>query len=123
MTSSHVVAPWKWPKYYQEEWNWLSEVNEKHVHYTAEIRHNDGMFLQSFDVLPISYHHQHRDVAIMHFDEEEEVIRSLNEFDIKTLCLPPIAHTVSVNIPKFLKPKDVSTVGYVLFLELRVTLC
>ena len=77
LTSSHVVAPWRWPKYYPEEW--LRSVNEKHTYYTVEIRHPDGMFLTTIELAPVSYHHAKRDVAILKFENEDDAINILAE--------------------------------------------
>ena len=85
LTSSHVVAPWKWSKYYPEDW--LRNVNEKHTHYTVELRHTDGMFITSLDLLPTSYHHQHRDVALLKFEEEDDAINTLAEHNYSPLLL------------------------------------
>lgn len=35
VTCSHVIAPWRYPKYFQEPW--LKFVNEKHIRCTVEI--------------------------------------------------------------------------------------
>ena len=85
LTSSHVVAPWKWPNYYPEEW--LRSVNEKHTYYTVEIRHPDGMFLTSIELAPISYHHSKRDVSVLKFENEDDAINTLAEFDYYPLDL------------------------------------
>ena len=60
ITCSHVVAPWKWPKYYPAEW--LQAVNESHTYYTVEVRHSDGVFHTQLDLLPRVYHHPTRDL-------------------------------------------------------------
>lgn len=95
LTSSHVVAPWKWPKYYASEWHWLAGVNESHTHYTVELRHSDGMFLTTADLAPASFHHAHRDVAVMHFDpaEQAEALDTLAELGYRPLELPAPAYT------------------------------
>ena len=66
VTSSHVVAPWLWPKYYSEEW--LKCVNEKHTYYTLELRHDDGTFLVQEELLPRSFHHASKDLAVLHLN-------------------------------------------------------
>ena len=35
ITASHVAAPWRWPKYYPDEW--IQFINESHTHYTMEL--------------------------------------------------------------------------------------
>lgn len=82
VTSSHVVAPWRWPKYYQMDW--LENVTEANMQYSAELRHTDASFLNHVTLSPISYHHPTRDVAVLHIDGGEEAamdfMRSL-DFD------------------------------------------
>ena len=71
LTASHVVAPWRFPKYYPDEW--LQFVNEKHTHYTVELRHDDGVFMTQSELLPAAIHHVNRDMATLHFDNESVV--------------------------------------------------
>ena len=68
VTASHNVAPWRFPKIYPEEW--LQCINEKNTHYTIEIRHPDGMFMTQTELLPISYHHSSRDLAVLHLEAD-----------------------------------------------------
>ena len=75
VTSSHVVSPWRWPKYYPE--SWLQEVSEKDTHYTVELRHPNGMFKTQSELFPISYHHPTKDLAVLHFMSEESMINTL----------------------------------------------
>ena len=91
LTASHVVAPWRWPKYYPEDW--LQHVNEKHTTYTAELRHEDGVFATQCELRPVSYHHKTRDLALLHFENEDEVIELLESvgLDILELSPPPPA--------------------------------
>ena len=76
LTASHVVAPWRFPKYYPDEW--LQFVNEKHTHYTVELRHDDGVFMTQSELLPAAIHHVNRDMAVLHF-ENESVVTDLME--------------------------------------------
>lgn len=69
VTSSHVVAPWRWPTYYNAEW--LKYVNETHTHYTLEVRHDDGSFIYQQDLVPRVFHHENKDLAILHIDFSE----------------------------------------------------
>lgn len=87
VTASHVVAPWRWPKYYPEEW--LQQVCEKHALYTAELRHADGTFATQSELKPISYHHATRDLAALHFENEDEVLELLDEVGVDVLQLLP----------------------------------
>eukprot|EP01041_Mallomonas_annulata_P000350 gene350-628_t len=70
VTASHVVAPWRWPKYFNAEW--LQAVNEKNMHYTVELRHDDGSLLVQQELLPQSYHHISRDLAILHIEHSKD---------------------------------------------------
>lgn len=88
LTASHVVAPWKWPKYYPDDW--LQFVNEKHTTYTAESRHDDGIFATQCELRPVSYHHGTRDLAVLHLDNEDEVLELLDEIGVDVLQLSPV---------------------------------
>jgi hypothetical protein len=77
VTSSHVVAPWKWPKYYPDEW--LKFVNENYTHYSVELRHPDGMFETQNELAPISYHHPSKDIAVLHLMNEDSTIEVLKQ--------------------------------------------
>lgn len=87
LTASHVVAPWKWPKYYPEEW--LQHVCEKHTTYTAEVRHSDGVFATQSDLKPVSYHHPTRDLAVLHFENELEVLELMDSVGVDILSFTP----------------------------------
>lgn len=78
VTSSHVISPWKWPKYYPDEW--IQHINEKHTHYTVELRHDDGVFVSQFELLPKSFHHLSKDLAVLHLENEDNVAHIINEF-------------------------------------------
>jgi hypothetical protein len=79
---SHAVAPWRWPKYYSNDW--LSYVNEKHTHYCVELRQEDGSFLTQSELIPRSYHHPTRDLAILHLAEEESTVELLKKLGVET---------------------------------------
>jgi hypothetical protein len=51
LTSSHVVSPWRWPKYYAQDW--LSSVNESHMQYSMELRDSDASFLNMSMLSPV----------------------------------------------------------------------
>lgn len=69
VTSSHNLAPWRFPKYYPEPF--LEYVNEEHIHYTLEVRNSQGEAVSSIDITPNSFHHPSRDIGIAHFDKDE----------------------------------------------------
>ena len=85
VTCSHVVAPWKWPKYYPAEW--LQCVNETHTYYTVEIRQDDGTFYTQMDLLPRSYHHPTKDLAVMHLEHEKSSWEDLDKLGLDALTL------------------------------------
>ena len=70
LTSSHNIAPWKYPKKYPEEW--LRFINEKHTYYTIETRNPDGSFMTQSELLPCSYHHISRDLAVLHLEHDHD---------------------------------------------------
>ena len=70
LTASHVVAPWRFPKYYPQEW--LQFVNEKNTHYTVEVRHDDGVFLTQACLAPFTFIHPTRDLAVLHLETEDD---------------------------------------------------
>ena len=70
LTSSHNIAPWKYPKKYPEEW--LHFINEKHTYYTIETRNPDGSFMTQSEMLPCSYHHISRDLAVLHLETDHD---------------------------------------------------
>ncbi len=82
LTVSHGVAPWRWPKLYPDDW--LQYVNEKHTHYTVEMRHIDGEFITQLDLKSRIYLHSHRDLAVMHFEEEDKALGLLKKLDLTT---------------------------------------
>ena len=73
------MAPWKWPKYYAADW--LKAVNHRHVHYSIELRHQDGMFAYQAELLPIVYHHSKRDFAVLHLLDETVVLENLAKME------------------------------------------
>lgn len=79
------MAPWRFPKYYPDEW--LRHVNESHTFYTVEIRHTDGMFLCVLDLDAAAYHHKSRDMAILHLENEQESMDTLKNFEFQPLTL------------------------------------
>lgn len=75
VTSSHNLAPWRFPKYYSDPF--LEYVNEGHIHYTLEVRNSQGESVSSIDILPNSFHHRNRDIGIVHFDKDESKVLSV----------------------------------------------
>jgi len=75
VTCSHVASPWLWPKYYNQDW--LKAVDHRHVFYTVEVRHEDGVFATQIDLLARSYHHSFKDLSVLHFENEESACSDL----------------------------------------------
>lgn len=89
LTSSHVVAPWKWRKYYSDPW--LEFVDEKHTFYTIEVRHDNGVFETQAELIPISFHHPTRDVAVLHLMDEASNVEMMKDVGLQVLDLAPPA--------------------------------
>lgn len=85
VTSSHVIAPWRYPKYYSQEF--IKYVNETHTYYTIELRNEDGTFITQTELIPRSFHHSERDVAILHMDDESNAMKTLESLELQTLEL------------------------------------
>ena len=85
VTASHVVAPWRFPKYYPDDW--LRYVNENHTKYTVEVRDEDGFLTTESELLSASYHHSSRDLAVLHLDEEDEALEIFEYENIESLEL------------------------------------
>lgn len=85
LTASHIVAPWRWPRLYPDEW--LKHLNETHTHYTMELRHPDGTFVMQNELLSESFHHATRDMAALHLEEESNAFKLLSSLDFSALEL------------------------------------
>jgi hypothetical protein len=72
LTVSHAAAPFRWPKLYPDEW--LQSVSEKNIICTMEPRHADGLFVAQRHLLPHVYLHPTRDLAVLHFEDEEKTL-------------------------------------------------
>ena len=118
VSSSHVISPWLWPKYYGQDW--LKVLKQEHVRYSLEVwgqpstgggKHkktsgsmsnkeqqiitHDGKLqgdyqpLAKFALSPFPIHHpQEMDVALIHLKGEEEALRQLKSLGIQPLHLP-----------------------------------
>ena len=106
--SSHVVAPYLWKNYYPQEW--LSKVREEHCKYTLEVYDTTELppLLASSSLLSSSssslvsspkpmvqlelnsqpFHHpEGRDMALLHFREENEALKILKGLGLDILHL------------------------------------
>ena len=109
-TASHVIAPWRWPKYYSDEW--LQQVNENHTFYTVELRDigniisnfstiyvyyiifpikcfwkSDGVFMTQLDCSGKHFHHKTRDLAVLHLDDERVIDDVLSRLSVEPVTL------------------------------------
>lgn len=108
ITSSHVVSPWKWPKYYPDEW--LQFVNEQHTHYTLEIRDQDGVFVSQVECNPVTYHHASKDLAILHLADDPEDLELLQDTGYQISELMPRSTSPGMS---FLMPgKELHFIGH-----------
>ena len=87
LTASHIVAPWRWPKLYGDDF--LKFITEKNTHYTMELRHGDGTMMTQIDCKPRSFHHPKRDLAVLHLDDETEMINFIENLGVQVLNLTP----------------------------------
>ena len=96
VTSSHVVSPWKWPRYYPDEW--LQFVKEEHTHYTLEIRDDAGVFISQVECNPVTYHHANKDLAVLHLADEVENLSFLEEvgYEYTDLLAPKMSKDLAV---------------------------
>lgn len=85
ITSSHVVAPWKWKNLYKDEF--LQFINQKNTLFTAELRHADGSMLTQVECFNRAYHHPERDIAVLHIQEEEVAVKTLLGLGLKLVNL------------------------------------
>lgn len=113
LTASHVIAPWKFPKYYPDEW--LQYVTEKHTQYTIEVRHENGMLMAKAELTPSSFHHFSRDLAVLHFKQEAAALKLLDQHGIEPQELatcqltqgePLLFHGHEVSIPSAIMEAD-----------------
>ena len=122
VASSHVLAPWRWPKYYGQDW--LRVVTPEHVRYSLEVwgrsppaaaAADDGGALAHDGKLPGSYapvaqfalnpypihHPEGMDVAVIHLKEEEEALKRLGKLGVRPLHLPTMHEFETSNDPVF----------------------
>jgi hypothetical protein len=85
ITSSHVVAPWRYPKYYSQEF--IKYIDETHTHYTVELRNEDGTFITQTELIPRSFHHKDKDLAVLHIEDEGSAMKLLESFEFQPLEL------------------------------------
>lgn len=93
VSSSHVISPWQWPNYYQQDW--LKEVQLEHCSYTLDVfdmdTTNSDAAPKSLAKLPLNpypiHHPSEMDVAIMHLQGEDSALKTLKSLGVEPLYL------------------------------------
>jgi hypothetical protein len=94
ISSSHVISPWQWPNYYQQDW--LKQVQLEHCSYTLDVYDMDtsngsNATPKSLAKLPLNpypiHHPAEMDVAIMHLQGEDSALKTLQSFGVEPLYL------------------------------------
>ncbi|KAL7542972.1 hypothetical protein ACHAXR_012274 [Thalassiosira sp. AJA248-18] len=120
VSSSHVISPWLWPKYYGQDW--LRVIKQEHVRYSLEvwgksssgkdeeqrsISHNgklQGNYqpLAKFALNPYPIHHPNEvDIAVIHLKQEDEALKHMMNMGIQPLHLPTMHELEISNEPTF----------------------
>jgi len=108
VASSHVVSPFLWPKYYNQDW--LKIITQEHVRYSLEvwgsnsssssekeevIMTHDGKLkgnyqpLAKFALNPYPIHHPNEmDVAVIHLKDEDAALDHMKKLGIQPLIVP-----------------------------------
>lgn len=116
VASSHVISPWMWPKYYNQEW--LRTITQEHVRYSLEVWGvdsapdnqeeeksiaHDGKLrgnhrpLAKFALNPYPIHHpKEMDLAVIHLKDEDDALRLMQKMGITPLHLPTM-HELEMN--------------------------
>ena len=87
VAASHVLAPWKWKKYYPLDW--LQVVTQEHCVYSLEVYDPEtAESLAKFALNPYAIHHpQEMDLAIIHFKQEDATLRHLRNLGVEIMYL------------------------------------
>lgn len=86
--SSHVLSPFLWKDYYPQDW--LSQVRQEHCVYSVEVFDPDAPdhALAKLAVNPQPFHHpEGRDIALVHFKDEEQSLNLLKNLGVEVLHL------------------------------------
>lgn len=116
VASSHVISPWLWPKYYNQEW--LRTITQEHVQYSLEVWGvdsipenqeeeksiaHDGKLrgnhrpLAKFALNPYPIlHPKEMDLAVIHLKDEDDALRLMQKMGITPLHLPTM-HELEMN--------------------------
>ena len=90
VSASHVISPWQWPNYYQQDW--LRQVQLEHCSYTLDVFDTaEGAPPKSLAKLPLNpypiHHPSDMDVAIMHLQGEDSALKTLKSLGVEPLHL------------------------------------
>ena len=90
VSASHVISPWQWPNYYQQDW--LKQVRLEHCSYTLDVFDTaEGAPPQSLAKLPLNpypiHHPSDMDLAIMHLQGEDSALKTLRSLGVEPLHL------------------------------------
>lgn len=81
LASSHVLSPWLWPKYYDQDW--LKEVKQEDCKYSLQVYEGETS-LATFDLAPYVIHHPNQmDLAMIHLKDEEETLLAMKKLDLE----------------------------------------
>jgi hypothetical protein len=84
--SSHVLAPYLWKDYYPQDW--LTKVRQEHCTYALEVfdPEKPEEALAKIALNPEPFHHpEGRDIALIHFKEEESSLKILKDLGVEIL--------------------------------------
>lgn len=82
LTSSHIVAPWRWPQYYPQDW--VRQVTNDHTRYTLELRELPHWnVIAQFELDSALFLHDTRDVAALRFQDQAEALTGMAAIDVR----------------------------------------
>ncbi|GKZ00162.1 hypothetical protein MPSEU_000969400 [Mayamaea pseudoterrestris] len=86
--SSHVLSPFLWNDYYPQ--NWLKQVRQEHVAYSLEVydstKPQESLAKLALNAQPF-HHPEGRDIALVHFKEEQASLKILTGLGVEILHL------------------------------------
>jgi hypothetical protein len=86
--SSHVISPYLWKDYYPQDW--LSHVRQEHCTYSLEVydpeKPDDALANLALNSEPF-HHPEGRDIALIHFREEQSSLQVLKSLGVEVLHL------------------------------------
>ncbi|KAL9180262.1 hypothetical protein ACHAXT_008232 [Thalassiosira profunda] len=126
VSSSHVISPWMWPRYYGQDW--LKVVTQEHVRYSLEvwgtssggksdkrdgeaIRHEGKLHgsyepLAKFALSPYPIHHpKEMDVAVIHLKDEDDALKHITDLGVRPLHLPTM-HELETSADPVFRPGE-----------------